>query len=259
MAGVMFSMVLTDFQKSVLEKASSTRCFGRHAAASCKRHLERAWELHEKMPEISIFLAITAEEEAATAIFHGLRKRQYDWSKKLKIWDHKYKAGVYPFLRLLGGVLCPPDGSLKLNLYFDNSSDQSKAEILRIGMPISIKGGEQYYIVPDPPLGFVSTGPDGKERDYTQEVRDVASEQGIESIFEYIKAQANERNKMLYASDSGIPNIENASEALQHHTKAALLNLIIYLLIEPHKKQSLPQEALYSYVKILSRIEAKET
>jgi len=255
----MFPMDVTDFQKLVLEKASATRGYGGHAAASCRRHLERAWKLWEEMPEVSIFLAITAEEEAATAIFHGLRKRQYEWSKNLKSWDHKYKAGVYPFLQLLGGALSPPEGSLKLNLCFDSPGDQSKAETLRIRLPISIEGGEQYYIVPEPPLGFVSTGPDGKERDYTQEVRDVASEQGIESVFEYIKAQANERNKMLYASDSGIPMIENASEALQRHTKAALLNLIIYLLIEPHKKQSLPQEALYSYVKILSRIEAKET
>ena len=242
----MFPMDLTDFQKTVLEKASATRGYGGHAAASCRRHLERAWKLQ-------------AEEEAATAIFQGLRKRHSDWSKKLKSWDHKHKAGVYPFLRLLGGVLSPPEGSLNLNLFFDGSGKQNLAEILRIRMPISIEGGQQYYLVPEPPLGFVSTGPGGKERDYTQEVREVASEHGIESVFDYIKAQANERNKMLYASDTGIPEVENASEALQRHSKAALLNLIIYLLIEPHKKQSLPQEALYSYIEILSRIEARET
>lgn len=259
MAGVMVPMDVTDFQNTVLEKASSTRGYGGYAAASCRRHLERAWKLREEMPEVSIFLAITAEEEAATAIFHSLRKRKYDWSQKLKYWDHKYKAGIYPFLRLLGDVLISSEDSLKLNLYFDAPAERSQANILRIRLPIGLEGGRQYFLIPEPPLGFVSTGPDGKERDYTKEVRDVASERGIESVFEYIKAQANERNKILYASDSGIPEILNASEALRRHTDAALLNLIIYLLIEPHKKQSLPQEALYSYIKILSRIEAKET
>lgn len=250
-------MNLTDFQKLVLDKASKTRGYGGYAAASCRRHLERAWVLREQMPEVSVFLAITAEEEAATAIFHCLQKRQYEWSGKLKKWDHAYKAGVYSFLRLLGETLIPKDDSVKLELFFDTSGESKKTTTLRIRIPIMIEGGEQYYIVPEPPLGLFSKGPDGKPRDYTQEIRAIASEHGIDSVYEYIKNQANERNKMLYASDSGIPEVEDAGRALERHTNAAFLNLIIYLLIEPHKKQNLPQEALYSYIKILNRIEVK--
>lgn len=68
-------------------------------------------------------------------------------------------------------------------------------------------------MIPEPPLGLVSTGPDGKVRDYAKEVRSVASEKGIESIFVYIKGLANERNKMLYATDSSLPKAEDASAA----------------------------------------------
>ena len=126
-------------------------------------------------------------------------------------------------------------------------------------MPFSVSGGQKYYMVFEHPLGFFSQKPGGNERDYTKEVREVASEQGIESVFDYIKGQANKRNKMLYASDTGIPEINEVSEAFQKHLNAALLNLTIYLLIEPHKKQIFAQEALYSYIKILTRIEARET
>jgi hypothetical protein len=251
-------MDLTEFQLTVLTKASKTRGYGGYASSSCRRHLERAWELRERMPEVSVFLAITAEEEAATAIFHALRKRKYDHADKLKGWDHRYKAGVYPFLRLIGDVLSPPEGSLPLTLYFDKE-DQAKADILRIRMPISVKDGRQYCLIPEPPLGLVSKGLDGRVRDYAKEVRSVASERGIESIYEYIKSLANERNKMLYATDSSLPKIEDASAAYKRHSGAALLNLIMYLLIEPHKKQSLPQEALGAYLRILNRIEEKET
>ena len=252
-----FSMDLTEFQLTVLGKASKTRGYGGYAAASCRRHLERAWELRERMPEVSVFLAITAEEEAATAIFHALRKRKYECANKIKDWDHKYKAGVYPFVRLIGDTLAPPEGSLPLMLYFDESN-KAKAGILRVGIPISVKDGMKYCLIPEPPLGLVSKGPDGTVRDYAREIRSVASEKGIQSIYEYIKQLANERNRMLYATDSSLPKVEDANADYKRYSDAALLNLIIYLLIEPHNKQSLPQEALVAYLRVLNRIEENE-
>ena len=88
-------MDLTEFQLTVLGKASKTRGYGGYAASSCRQHLERAWGLRQRVPEVSVFLAITVEEESATTIFHALRKRKYDHADKLKGWYHRSKAGVY--------------------------------------------------------------------------------------------------------------------------------------------------------------------
>ncbi|WP_232461222.1 hypothetical protein [Cellvibrio sp. PSBB006] len=70
-------MNLTDFQLSILERAAQTRGAGGFSAKSCRRHIERAWLLKESMPEVAVFLAITAEEEAATALFHAFQKKRY--------------------------------------------------------------------------------------------------------------------------------------------------------------------------------------
>jgi hypothetical protein len=248
------SMPFNELQLKVLEKSSKTTGYGGFASKSCVRHLNRAFELKSTMPEVAAFLAITAEEEAATAIFAALRKRKYNHASSFKVRDHKHKAGVYPFLKLLGEVLGPLKHGLPLNLFFDEKDDA-----LRVRMPIEIQGDRQICIVPDPPLNLVSVDPGGNQTDYLKQVRSVASNQGINSIFEYVQNLANERNTMLYASDSGIPEIKNIDSTLKRHFEAALLNLIVYLLIEPYKVQNLVQESVDTYIKILHRIDEEKT
>lgn len=189
-------MVFNELQLKILEKSSKTTGYGGFASKSCARHLNRALQLRSSMPEVAAFLAITAEEEAATAIFAALRKRKYNHASKLKVRDHKHKAGVYPFLKLLGEVLGPLKHGLPLNLFFDEKDDA-----FRIRMPLGIQGDRQICIVPEPPLNLVSVGPSGNPTDYLKQVRSAASDQGINSIFKYVQELANERNTMLYASD----------------------------------------------------------
>ncbi|MCD6347325.1 MAG: hypothetical protein J7L96_07900 [Bacteroidales bacterium] len=252
-------MKFNQLQIRILEESSKTNGYGGFASKSCARHIERALELQTTMPEISAFLAITAEEEAATAIFAALRKRGYAHARKLRARDHRFKAGVYPFLKLLSEVLGPLEHGLPLILFFDQNNDSKKSGILRIRMPLELQGDRQICIVPEPPLNLVSVDSDGKPSDYLKKVRSVASEQGIDSIYDYIQNVANERNTLLYASDSGIPELKDVNYVLDHHIRAAFLNLIMYLLIEPHKVQNLVQEALGVYLSILNRIDEKET
>jgi hypothetical protein len=46
-------------------------------AKNAIRHLEKAWDIKDIDPEMSIFRAITAEEEAATSIFIALKEKGY--------------------------------------------------------------------------------------------------------------------------------------------------------------------------------------
>ena len=49
-------MQLTEFQQRVVDTALSTNGAGKFAAQSAVRHLERAFQLIEFMPEVAVFL-----------------------------------------------------------------------------------------------------------------------------------------------------------------------------------------------------------
>ncbi|ARU28773.1 hypothetical protein [Cellvibrio sp. PSBB006] len=170
-----------------------------------------------------------------------------------------HKAGVYPFIRLLREGFLPKDLKIDVTLYFERKNEKAKEEILRIRLPLFEKDGEHICAVPEPPLGFVGVGPDGKPRDYRREVKKVATNSGISSIFEYFRDLSNCRNKMLYASDSSIPQVSNAAREIELRSNATVLILIFYLLIEPHERQSLVQEALDTYLDIINNLESKAT
>ena len=71
----MTSLILSDSDKLIFETASSTKGLGGLAAKSAIRHLERAYQLVNEMPEVAAFLAVTAQEESAVCVFHGLKKK----------------------------------------------------------------------------------------------------------------------------------------------------------------------------------------
>lgn len=252
-------MSLNEFQQKVLKHAGETKGHGGHAARSCARHLERAWQLRNTMPELAVFSALTAQEEAAVSIFCALRKHRYDNSDKIDYKNHVHKTGVYQFIRLVGAAFIPPDTEINIELYFDQINEDNKKQILKIRMPVGLSNDQKICIIPEPPLGIISTDPDGNKKDYHKETNKIATESGIKSILDYVKKLANKRNQVLYASPSSVPSITDAEATIIKLTNESLFNMVMYLLIEPHKKQELVQEALNAYVKILKRISVNET
>lgn len=224
-------MKLDKYQKALLQDAIKCRGKGGYASESAKRHFERALALKDEMPEVAIFLAITAEEEAATAVFAALRKKQYKGANRLKDKHHMHKAGVYPFIQLLAKTIGAIKHGVPLELYFDTKEEKPSDRILRIRMPLRFLGYEDLFLMPDPPLNLHSVGPDGVAIDYSKAIKEAATDQGIDSIFEYIQGLANQRNMMLYASDSGIPKVLNVEEHLDRYFKGMFANLGACLLI----------------------------
>lgn len=64
-------------------------------------HLSLAHRLKDIDPAMALFRAITAEEEAATALLRALQVRRYADAGKLLPRDHLQKAAVYPYLRAI--------------------------------------------------------------------------------------------------------------------------------------------------------------
>ncbi|EKO3892348.1 hypothetical protein [Vibrio metschnikovii] len=248
-------MQFSDSQNMLLEVSSQTNGNAGYAAKSSIRHVHRALGLKSTMPEVSAFLAITAEEEASTALFSALKNKRYARAKELKKNSHLHKAGVYPFLILLGETIGIGSGELPVEMTFNIPND-SENKILRTRMLIGKSDGMVHYVYPDPPLNLVSVDASGNVKDYLKDIRSVAFEKGIKSIHEYIKTVANIRNQMLYASDSSIPNIKNVDEMLQRHIGATFLIHAMYLFIAQQPKQKLVEECLDIYLKTLSRVES---
>ncbi|EPN5406875.1 hypothetical protein ACT0JW_003510 [Vibrio cholerae] len=97
----------------------------------------------------------------------------------------------------------------------------------------------------------------GNAKNYLHEVRAVASERGITSIFQYIKDIANKRNLLLYASATTLPSVEDVNAELQRHIGSTILIHIIYLLVIQHGKQNLVEECVNVYLKIQHNLENK--
>lgn len=247
----MSTLELNDFGKKLFEAATSTTGLGGFAARSAVLHLERACQLLETMPEVAVFLAITAQEESAVCVFHGLTKNKYENANKLKRGDHKHKIGVYPFLKFIQDVVMNDSGiNVRLDFAIKKHGKKTKS-ILRTVIPLNDKLG----VFPDPPVNIFSVDPDGNETDYHHEIKKLASAKGIKSVFDYIKGLANIRNTVLYASPSAMPKISNAEKVVCDHAEAVVCNFVAYLLIEPYPKQKLVQEALKAYIKVLNRID----
>ena len=88
----------TNYQKAVQELIKERPSPGRHAAFNALRHISKAWDLRNLDREMAVFRSFCAEEEAATAIFHALRRLRYPGAERLKHRDHVQKAAVMPFL-----------------------------------------------------------------------------------------------------------------------------------------------------------------
>lgn len=253
------SMKFNKYQDTVLQEASKTRGKGGHASRSAARHLERALVLEKKMPEVAVFLAITAEEEAAIAVFCALRKRQYQGASQLSDKDHILKASLYPFIQLIGNTIGAIRHQIPLQLLFESKEESPSDKRLIVRMALTGAGFDGPFLEPNPPLNLVSVDEDGNATDYFKAAREIAAERGIDSIHKYTRNLSNIRNKMLYASDSGVPTVENVDESLLPHVEGVFANLAAYLLIEPHSKQNLAQEALSAFIKIRSGLESRET
>ena len=185
------------------------------------RHLNRAWIIKDIDPQMALFRAITAEEEAATALFLSLKRRGYDGADCLKKKDHLHKNAVIPFIDAISRVFAkfgpqmPPT-----EIFFDTKTKSPQLGLrFKHTHPVS---GETVFAHPQPPLHFsLSGGPMGgemKKEDFSLGINEIKKETNVADIIIYLKERANLRNKLLYAGPDGYPSVEgDIEEILQRH------------------------------------------
>ena len=249
------AMKLTDFEGKMVAHILRSSPPGKHAARSALRHLDRASQLIETMPELAIFSGITAEEEAATAVFHAIKRKRYKGARLLKTRNHVHKSALHPFFLAVGRLLVDFSKDKDPKLVFNESLSGKKKELLRIRLTVKRSDGGFVWAYPYPPLDFIVEVNDGLH-DFRPELSQFASEKNAKSALDYIKKLANRRNTVLYAAHHGIPRVDkNPQQFLVYRKSVVFSHLIAFLLIDPYPgRQLFVQQALDSFLDLHTRI-----
>ena len=228
----------------------------RHCLRSALSHLEKAHLLKGVDLAMAAFRALTAEEEAASAIMHCLKEHGYRNANLLKPKDHLQKNAISPFFDVLGMSFSQTLGSQFGNpiLQLEDEGDKRR---LMIGLKIGGSDNEQIAF-PIPPLNFMATV-DGKPLSYRPEIERLVEIRGRKDIVTYLREQANRRNKLLYAGSEGYPSeVELPDNFFENRQVRVLAMLRAYLLIQPYAEQlTFVQASLDAYLAMLGAL--KET
>lgn len=228
--------------------------YSKHCARNAISHLEKAWEIRHIDKEMAVFRSITAEEEAATAIFVSLKEKGYDNARKIKFKQHAYKQALEPFTRSIGSffkkMATLPDFPFEENYRLKISGEGKDRKIL-----LCFPRG-QYTLEPDPPLGF-EVKRNEKIYCFEEELLEISKGKNREEVIRYVNDISNLRNEILYAQNDGIPSIDNDIDEYLNNKKTVVITFLrIYGLIYPHKKKALfVQQALNAYLEMMGEIE----
>jgi hypothetical protein len=245
---------LTEMQKSVESLILDTSPPELHCARSAIKHIKKAWDIREIDKEMACFRAITGEEESVSAIFHSLKKRKYIGAEKLNPRNHVHKAAFYSFCMAI---------SQSLNLLIEQGleptielKEVNSVKRFQTRLTIKMPDGQIKWAYPSPPFHY-NIKMNEQFHDFSEELMDIASKRKAVNIISVIRNEANRRNKILYASDVGIPSIlDSIDDFLIKRKDVIFINLIILLMIDPyHERQLFVQQALQAFLKMLKIID----
>jgi hypothetical protein len=235
------------FKDLVAELILETHVPGRHAARNAFAHIENAWKIKDIDPTMAAFRAITGIEEAATAIFHALKRQKYNNAHLLNKDRHFHKAAVQPFFQAIAGHFARLN--FKAQIVCDTTKQPKKLEIA-LSLPFGPL--KDMSLRPIPPLNF-NVFMDGQTYNFADQLNKLVTEKNAKSFCKYSNELANFRNKILYASNEGIPAAQITESNLKRKEDIILGFLIVYLLISQYDEQQLfVQQSLDAFLKILN-------
>jgi hypothetical protein len=247
-------MRFTKFERAILECVDASRGMPRHCAKHSLLHLDRAWKLKKRDPEMAVFRAITAEEEAAAAIFSSLRQLEYVRAKTLNFKSHTHKQAVHPFLQAVGGFLAETQQGLPA--LQRRVTTQGKRKVLVVDLKIG--GG---IATPEPPLNLtVRDLPDRRLVSFTRHIERVVGAKGSKGVLDYLHDRAAFRNQLLYADADGIPGVDGDTEQYVLLAKDRLFVLLqVFCLIFPYRARApFVQQSLDAFLLMLGRVDEED-
>lgn len=226
----------------------------RNCARNAFVHIRKAWDLHGVDDAMSAFRAITAEEEAATALLLALKRQRYPGSGLLKPWNHVDKNAFWPVITAVNNVMFE-SGMHAPSLLLSKTGRPSVSLHIDM-MKMAGVDGEPVWAEVDQPLNFsIRSGHASKAvvTLFEAELAALASTSGEKSILAHIKTAANLRNRLLYADDGGIPDIKFEDAFLvERARRVCVLTMITIMVTQTPMHQLFVLQCLKSMLQALA-------
>ncbi|WP_375428959.1 hypothetical protein [uncultured Sphingomonas sp.] len=201
--------------------------------------------------EIASFRAITAAEEAASALIRSLQLREYPGAHLVDLRRHPHKAAVPFFLNAVRHEIA---GDKEINLVVTLSADPPN---LTVALPL-----QQFVDLPDDlanvhlqladPLGMIGSKPDVEEGDFFDAaVQRVAGSRKVDKL---IASAANARNRILYAHDGGLLFSQATQTSIEQREQGAKLCLLLAIAVmQVDHHQGMALQCLAGFLKVIGR------
>ena len=247
----MTAFVQAEFDQHLVEMLDSVALPARAAAKNAVRHIDRAHAIAVLDPDMAAFRAITAEEEAATALFHSLKRHNYPGSEALNR-DHLQKNAVAPFCSAVARLFADIDQRLNLRHQLKINTDTG-TRFLENRFHVGGIGLGDYWATPQPPLNLAIRTQDGLH-DFAREIQTLADERQVATILEHLRKRKNMRNEILYASAAGLPNVA-LGNFLDKQRQIVKVGVVLLLMVDPYDEhQLLVAQALRAFLQMLKRL-----
>lgn len=216
---------------------------------------DRAFALFDVDREMASFRAITAEEEAAAALFKALQVRKYPGSARLDLWRHDHKAALWPVLDAARMAI----GEAFSEVEFSISADPAKIRValklanLVENLPEDLVKAQIELVHP---LHVLRSSAGGRPDDFGAQIQKIVKAHGKASIREHIRSVAKSRNNILYASDQSLPKSAATLESLAQRKKQAVMALCLCVgVLQTRQHQNYALQALDCFLRILDKAE----
>lgn len=223
----------------------------RYRAENALDGFSRAKSLLSLDREMASFRAITAGEEAASALIRSLQLRGYPGADSIDLKRHSHKAAVPFFLNAVRHELVG-DGTLDLTIRLSLEPPKlSVALPVRQFVELPEEMNDLYIELIDP-LGMIGTKPGVEDIDYFDKaVKKVAGSRKVDKL---IASEANARNRILYAHDNGLPLSKATHESIDIREKDGVLCLMLAIaVLQVEYQQGFALQCLAGFLKVIGR------
>lgn len=221
-------------------------------------HIDRALILLPIDREMASFRAITAEEEAVTALLTALRLRNYPHWKRLNTRFHTHKAAVLIAVQAI--QLNYSRGLKTIQLVVDIAKRRIDVKIPLSEFGVHGPKVDDLCIQPVEPLDLLHTrqgvdGAPGYTDDFDMELAEIVTRSNASDLWQLVTTTANQRNLLLYASDSGLPKSQFTPSAHAYRKGRVIMMVALTIMVlQSSKHQATVIQAMRALLKMVSRM-----
>lgn len=215
---------MNDFELAIYTLLQKSPDRIKHCVRNAMIGINKAWGIKDIDPEMAAFRAITAEEEAATAIIESLKIRKYDGAKRLKARDHRHKSAIWFIISCAKNAFSVLDGRIDVKCTVTGGFAAPQIKFQFVGQPFD------GWFFPEPPLNFFISMSNEKNSEIQfieKEIKEYIEMKGKKDFRSYVQSEANLRNQILYSSPAGIAKIESGLVELIESRRSRVIQLLV--------------------------------